>query len=359
MIMYKIILPALLFFGVPALSLAQAPPTLTAANMSPVAGDQFVIHNCSTSNVEPGANGADTSWDFSALYTLTSQGSVDTGTAIPASSTQTFALYSASNLAIITPSSSLVTYYIASDAKLSQDGIYSSPTQYTVYSDPMDQLQFPFTFNNTFTDSYSGLIVYTPSGGPTVHGLNAGSITVTADAYGALTLPGTSAPVVYPNTLRVHSIQTYQDSVNIFAAPVVETFTVETYTWYTPGYRNALLTIATSVGPGVNDKQVAYSSRQIAGAETVSSVGEAGASYLNMYPNPVNSELNIAYNTSGNEQVRLSISDMLGREVAVIADKSSQGVQNLAYNTSSLPKGLYLIRFQTKAETITRKVTVQ
>jgi hypothetical protein len=353
--MYKIHLLLFLFTGASWLSAAQA-PTLTAANMNPLIGDKFVIHNCNTNNVLPGASGADTSWDFSSLATLSAQ-SIDTGTAIAAASTQTDALFPASNLAIITPSSSSTAYYIENDTILAQNGIYVSPEEYTAYSDPMDQLQFPFTYNNTFTDYYSSLVVYTPAGGSTVNAVNAGNITVTADAYGTLTLPGTPEPVVFSNVLRVHSIQPYTDSVGVLGAPLLE-YTIESYIWYTPYYHNPLLIISTTTGSGVSTKLVSYSSLQLAGPERVASQNTVDAS-LELFPNPVKDELNIRYNTVNNENVNITLSDMLGREVAVIADSYTHGTQQLGYNTSGLPEGIYLVRFQTSAETITRKVEVE
>jgi len=359
MYMHKLFLPALLLFCIPHLSLAQAPPTLMASNVSPLPGDEFVIHNCVSNNVQPGTSGANTSWDFSSLSTLTTQGGIDTGLAMPSISTQTYAIFPTSTLAVVTPASNLVTYFIESDTKLSQDGLYVSSSEYTAYSDPMDVLQFPLTYNNTFTDNYSGLVVYTPSGGTTLNAINNGSITVIADAYGTLTLPGASGPVVYQNVLRVHSVQTYRDSVYLFGTTsIVETYNVETYTWYTPGYHNALLVIATSTGPGGNSKQVSYSSRQLAGPEGVSTLLSGNVS-VNLYPNPANSELNIAYSTANSDYIHISLYDMLGREIASIANGNTQGAQTLSYNTSALTKGMYLIRFQTKDETITKKVTIQ
>ncbi len=360
--MRKFIFPALLFFCSPFISFAQT-PTITAANVAPVPGDEFVIHNCYTYGVDAGPSGADTSWDFSMLATLTAHGSVDTGSAVPSSSVPTHAMFPESTLAIMTQSSPLTAYYISSPTKLSQNGIYMSATNYTSYTDPMDQLQFPFTFNNTFTDHYLSQVVYTPAGGgATVHAINEGSITVAADAYGTLTLPAdpNSPAAVYANTLRLHGLQFYTDSINLSGSPTVETDTAETYTWYAPGYHNALLTIATITGPGINSKQVFYSSKQLAGPEGITAQTAMNA-FLNLYPNPASNVLNIAYNTTNNGRVRISLSDMLGREVAVIADHNSnaQGAQSLCYNTSTLPKGLYLLHLQTSSETTTRKVIIQ
>jgi hypothetical protein len=352
--MNKRLLLSVLFTGISWLSFAQG-PVLTWANMNIVTGDRYAVHNCSPNNIVPGPGGADTSWNFSTLITL-SQG-VDTATAILAASTQTHAIFPASTTGILMSGSPAINYYIENDTVLSQDGNYISSGNYTAYSNPIDQLQFPFAFNNTFTSYYSGLIVSTPAGDSATYTIINGSNTVTADAYGTLTLPGTTGPVVYSNVLRTHGIQSYTDSVGVAGASLLA-YTVETYTWYTPNYHYPLLTIATTTGSGVYSTKVFYSDVQVTGDASVSSMSPAGASF-ELFPNPVNGLLNIAYNTPGNEHVRITLSDMLGREVAVIANGYTQGAQQLGYNTTTLPKGLYLVRFQTTQESITRKVEIR
>jgi len=319
-------------------------------------GDKFVIHNCSSNNISVGPGGVDTSWNFSTLVTLYPSGS-DTVTAISAASTELHAIFPASNTAILTSGSSMINYFIDNDTVLSQDGNYISSGNYTAYSEPVDQLQFPFAFNNTFTNYYSGLIASTPAGSATTYTLITGSNTVIADAYGTLTLPGTTGPVVYTNVLRTHGIQSYTDSVGVAGSPLVS-YTKETYTWYSPDYHYPLLTIATTTGPGVNTTQVSYSDKQVAGDESVSSQNAADVSF-ELFPNPVKDELNITYNTLNNEKVLISLSDMLGRQVAVVADRYSMGSQQLRYNTTILPRGLYLVYFQTGTKSMTRKVVIQ
>ena len=112
------------------------------------------------------------------------------------------------------------------------------------------------------------------------------------------------------------------------AGATVRAYTLETYTWYAPDYHYPLLTIATTTGPGVNTTQVAYSDMQVTGLESVSAQNAANVSF-DLFPNPAKDEVNIKYNTPNNENVRICLSDMLGRQAAIITDRYTQGTQQL------------------------------
>jgi hypothetical protein len=77
------------------------------------------------------------------------------------------------------------------------------------------------------------------------------------------------------------------------------------------------------------------------------------------YPNPFNPTTNITYSLKQTGDVRLSIFDILGREVAVLVD----GVQNAGQHTitftgTDLSTGIYLYRLQVGKEVITKKMVL-
>ena len=217
-------------------------------------------------------------------------------------------------------------------------------------TNPADQFRYPFTYSTNFSDTYAGLITYGAFSGH----VN-GTVNVNCDAWGTLTLPGRSDP----NVLRVHTTQIFVDSVFLIAtSPVVIAYTLETYSWYKPDYHSALLTIATVTPSGSTTPLstfVAYAPAQV--AEVPNIPGNFAA--LNLYPNPVQDELNIDYDTKSAEHVRITLLDITGREVATIADKTTTGAQHASYNTSTLAKGLYMARIQSGEETAVRKVEIQ
>lgn len=66
---------------------------------------------------------------------------------------------------------------------------------------------------------------------------------------------------------------------------------------------------------------------------------------LHNYPNPFNPATTISYSLPKDSHVKLTIFDILGREVAVLVDDvKSAGNHNLRFDASHLPSGLYFYR---------------
>jgi hypothetical protein len=157
--MYKKLLTTLFCTCMAAFSFAQ--DTLTAANANPVAGDAFITINSNPNGISPGGSGASQVWNFVSLDTA----SIDTGIATPCAFVYpTCDWATGSNLAIATESQNVRNYIYVDNSRYSEYGIYYSTTQYFYYTDPMDVLRFPFTYLTTFTDSYAGVVSFTPTG---------------------------------------------------------------------------------------------------------------------------------------------------------------------------------------------------
>jgi hypothetical protein len=77
------------------------------------------------------------------------------------------------------------------------------------------------------------------------------------------------------------------------------------------------------------------------------------------YPNPFNPTTTIQYTLGSSEQVRLSVYDMLGREVAVIVnDLKSAGDHTATWDASKFSSGIYIYSLQTESSRMTRKMTL-
>jgi hypothetical protein len=65
------------------------------------------------------------------------------------------------------------------------------------------------------------------------------------------------------------------------------------------------------------------------------------------YPNPFNPSTTIKYELPHSSVVRLSVYDMLGREVSVLVDeRRDAGVHEIKFNASGLASGVYVYRLQ-------------
>ena len=81
------------------------------------------------------------------------------------------------------------------------------------------------------------------------------------------------------------------------------------------------------------------------------------------YPNPFNPVTTIRYavpaSVGAGAGVRLSVYDLLGREVAVLVDEvRAAGSHQVSFDASALGSGVYLYRLTAGAETITRRMTL-
>jgi hypothetical protein len=340
-----------LCFALP--SMAQV--TLTAANLNPVAGDAFITKNCDTTGVTQGPAGASQTWNFSGLTDI----STDSASVVPCmymSPLCTWAPGSNIGTASVSTVSSVKTYLYASSARLSQCGVFISNDENATFSDPIDQFRYPFTYPNSFTDNFTGTVTFKPAGFSTaITATQTGSATVTCDGWGTLILPH---GITASSTLRVHTSEGYRDAVGTIG--LNDSIYTETYTWYKPDFHTALLTIqnAHDVTAGSTLKLVSYTYGPLvippapgAGVTDIS----APQISLELYPNPATDELNIKY--GGADDVRISLCDMLGRQVAQIpAGKNGKVIR---YNTAVLAKGLYLVRMEAEGQVVTKKLQVQ
>jgi hypothetical protein len=65
------------------------------------------------------------------------------------------------------------------------------------------------------------------------------------------------------------------------------------------------------------------------------------------YPNPFNPSTTIKYKLSKSSDVRLSVSDLLGREVSVLVnERRDAGVHEVKFDGSNLASGVYFYRIQ-------------
>ena len=84
--------------------------------------------------------------------------------------------------------------------------------------------------------------------------------------------------------------------------------------------------------------------------------GELG---INVYPNPVNSLIDLSYSLMRNSLVSLKIYDLLGNEVAILVNKGEEkGDYKIEFDAKKLTDGVYLCKLEAGNIRITRKIVV-
>ncbi len=123
-------------------------------------------------------------------------------------------------------------------------------------------------------------------------------------------------------------------------------------TWSTSGMFTVKLTATNEYGE--NMKEMA----DYIEVHNFAAIAEEFAAKFNVYPNPTNGQLNIAYSDI-NEEVEVSIIDNVGRIVAQRQITPTMGSQVINIDLSDLNKGIYQVQFTGAESTIVKKVVVQ
>jgi hypothetical protein len=84
----------------------------------------------------------------------------------------------------------------------------------------------------------------------------------------------------------------------------------------------------------------------------------AGLSLM-AFPNPVQTSATVALNVQIAQYIRVAVYDLLGREVAALADEQvAAGIRHLQFNTSGLAAGLYVLRAETETGSLSERISV-
>lgn len=77
------------------------------------------------------------------------------------------------------------------------------------------------------------------------------------------------------------------------------------------------------------------------------------------YPNPFNPATNIVYFLPEPQQVRVGVYNVVGQQVAVLADETMRaGEHSVIWNASDMPSGIYIVQLETGNRIFTRKITL-
>jgi hypothetical protein len=88
----------------------------------------------------------------------------------------------------------------------------------------------------------------------------------------------------------------------------------------------------------------------------INEVYKAALNY-NVYPNPVNDQLNVEFNLLERTNVLGEIFDISGRKVETLFNSDfSLGTHQIDYNTSDLNAGVYFIKITLEGESFTKRV---
>lgn len=299
---------------------AEAQITLTESQHNPNIGDTYEqnINSSPPSSVNAGPMGANVTWDYSSL-----SASMTAPVNIQESTNNDYP-----DADIFFSQSGTQSYFGVNSGALTFYGISSSSAD-VVYTDGEDQVRFPFSYGDSYTDTKAG----TSSGfGQTLD--ISGTVEVTADGYGTLITP----EATYNSALRVRIVRT--DSSYSNGAFLGETKD-SIYYWYVNNFNFPVMTYFRSYDQsGFTGHSINYLT------DNTTSLNKQSDSDISFYPNPVKNELRISGTNEKNVKIRIY---------------TSSGKSKAAYNNQKvipvkeLSSGIYFLQIITDDKIMVKK----
>ena len=79
---------------------------------------------------------------------------------------------------------------------------------------------------------------------------------------------------------------------------------------------------------------------------------------FSVYPNPASNNISINIDLKESSNFMIDVTDITGKQVAVIMDEKQNGIVTKQFSTAELPTGNYFVRLQVNGKTATQKLTV-
>ncbi len=303
---------------------------------NPLPGEIETFIYADTNGISPGNSGANQSWNFSGVVSLGDTANymfvLPSGTPYGSSfPTATIAGNSTAN-----PTAYWYGYYNSSVFQLLGNQNSSIRVEYT---DPKIFRTYPMSYGQTVTDTYRSV---TYSGTNVVQKVS-GSLSITYDAYGTLTLP--SGTAVNCGRLKIIS---YEVDTLIFGTTMIEYIKDTVWIWGKSNYRYELFEIDKH---WISEDGVNYTGfKWVQYIPNINSVGIVPVSneipsefrLEQNYPNPFNPITTIRYRIPENTFVTMIIYDGVGRKIETLCNCThNAGVYEIRWDASSYSSGIY------------------
>jgi len=330
----------------------------------PRSGDEIIKQQVEYK--DPGRSGANVLWDFGELkavndeYTLSYSEPVAIEDSMYVLGLDTILVKDLTNGSLLMGvEHNTMYYYYLTDNRLWVLG-HENPATVLRYTKSLIAGAYPMQYQDTVNYDYQSEGFYSS----TIPFSSDGKVRKRADAYGMMILPSGDT---LRNVLRTHTVQTIRQVFQTGDSTTVEqNSSVETYKWYSKGYRYPIFeTIRTSVrveeAETVNFETAFFFPPQEhyyleEDEDNLSLLDEdveisnpennnpwAGLTY-NFYPNPVETTLKIEIYMPKEGQVRMQLSDRMGRFVwKKNCGKWNEGIHSEEIFMSPFVKGEYVL----------------
>lgn len=314
---------------------------LTQAN-EPAAGASSSMYVVDTMSVTMSSissvTGAGVTWDYSTV--AMAAGSTESIVVNDASASTTFVNSTKS----ITQGTIEQYFNSTTTERVSQGYIFTEPTfgVVTVILDANEAklMDYPFAYNNTSTDTYSGTLSFDFQGMP-VTGNVTGNVTAKIDGTGTLRLPDMDIPNVFRLTTIDTTVATGLPAIQTAEVIRVQHEYYDLADQNLPIFVDLYITISGMGGQ-----------RQVL-SKNFSTVGIENATISNvvLFPNPSNGEFTISGDFA---KGAIEVVDMSGRTI-----HTAEIVSGAAVKLTNLKSGMYTVKVKADGKASIQKITIK
>jgi hypothetical protein len=324
-------------------------PILTQNNFSFTFTDSTLYYVADSLSILKDTTGADVVFDYTKLrgYGMTQKAYY-----IDPATTTSAAQFPAANLAEKSSlSTSNIVYSLSSVDSVTNLGFVADIigfgfTTAKYNTDPEAIIRFPFTYGDSYVDPYAGTFSANVAIVGNVTTNAAGSVTVSADAWGRLDLETISIDSVL-RVKRVESLVT--DPIILTPLPTITPLTVSAtvINYYKPSLGKAPLVSFVDASYSQNGN-IIQSNKTILSQYPMSFVSVEEINMINsieLYPNPsINKSTTLSLVIENSNQVKIELLNALGQNIYEIVDsKIPSGKNMFQLDLSKLTRGIYFV----------------
>ncbi|MCB9233841.1 MAG: T9SS type A sorting domain-containing protein [Bacteroidia bacterium] len=342
--MKKQTLFAAILFVTSSIALGQA-PVITGSNFLPTLHESFpgkTADSLSIATFSPGMPGPAQVWDLSGV----NFGAGDIVTTYDTIGKPFSPEFPTANSAQHHTVFNFWYYYDGTSSYYDWVGTATQGYGYLSYSDPVRYMNFPFTYQDSISDTFEGIFMEPIGVGIRKNGVLSGY----ADGYGTLIVPNDTIQ----NTLRVHYQETYLDSN---ALGDTNNVYIETYMWLEPGFHYPVLIFRTQYDGGTLTGQ-----SLLLFNEMILGIGSAPQPIpFSVFPNPTRGTTFVDFTLNNPAPVQLEVWSLTGKKLGEQSlQHPASGSQRLPLDAmETLPKGSYIVLVKQEGDLLGHKVVVK
>ncbi|MEZ4777547.1 MAG: T9SS type A sorting domain-containing protein [Bacteroidia bacterium] len=80
---------------------------------------------------------------------------------------------------------------------------------------------------------------------------------------------------------------------------------------------------------------------------------------VGLFPNPASDQFTLVFEPKNNTRIGISLTDLSGKNIYQTPSQNYYGLQQITFNTQGLPAGIYLVRMESSAGSVVRKVVIR